>query len=102
MFGFAVDGCVLSPELAGFVGFEPGALDGEPGAVAPVGGGAVELVGGGVVVLVGGVAAPGARLCLAPELPAGALCATTQVAQKRSAERNASFLADIGSPLFKF
>ena len=104
LFGLVGDGCALPPELDGFVGLDPGILDGEPGVAAPVGG-VVAPVGGGAGVLVGGVAAPGDCVCLAPELPAGAdrpadpLCATTQVAQKRSTDRKASFFSNIGKPL---
>lgn len=101
----AVEGCVFPLELEGFVGFEPGVVDGELGDVEPVGG-VAEPVGGVVAVPAGGVALLGDWLCAAPELPAGAdppagaLCATTQVAQKRSTERKESFLADIGNASF--
>lgn len=58
LFGLVVGGCALPPELAGFVGLDPGVLDGGPGVAVPVGG-VVAPVGGGAGVLVGGVAAPG-------------------------------------------
>src|SRR5437763_721626 len=99
VFGFAVDGCILPADEAGFVGFEPGVPGG--GGTEPVGGAVGLLVGGGGVVE--GVVPLGVWLCRADaELPAvelppaGALWATTQVAQKRSMATNVSFLVDIG------
>ena len=74
------------------------------GAVVPPVGGAVVLpVGGAVVLPVGGVDVPGVWACPeAPELPAGAeppagaVCATIQVAQqKTTANSRESFLIDI-------
>src|SRR5256885_17040993 len=48
VFGFAVDGCILPADEAGFVGFEPGVPGG--GGTEPVGGAVGLLVGGGGVV----------------------------------------------------
>jgi hypothetical protein len=98
VFGFTVEGCVLLPLDGGFVEFDPGTPEGDVG-------GFTEPVGGAVGLLVGGAeegVAPGAWLRPAePELPvggappAGAVCAATQVAQKRRTERNVSILEDI-------
>jgi hypothetical protein len=104
-----VPGRVPQGELLGVVVFGS-TVDVEPGTV--VGGGVVGVEGlpggvvvvaGGVAVLPGGVAVLGVWVCPAvPGVPVdgvppeGALCATTQIAQKSSRERKLSFRADIG------
>jgi len=96
LFGFVVEGCV--PGAFGLVGFDPGAVE---GAVEPVGGGVVLPVGGLPVFPVGGAdgdVCPGAAEPEGALPPAGACCATTQVAQNRSTDNNVSLLPDIMSP----
>ncbi len=67
----------------------------------PVGGGVVLPVGGLPVFPVGGAdgdVCPGAAEPEGALPPAGACCATTQVAQNRSTDNNVSLLPDIMSP----
>lgn len=94
-FGFAASGAL------GFVGFDPG-------VALPAGGIAVPPVGGCVVLPVGGCTAPvggadgdvwpGVAEPAGGALPAGACCATTQVAQNKSTDNSVSFLGDIMRP----
>lgn len=110
--GFVVvEGCEPVPEVFGFVGFDPGWVDPgwlDPGwfelEPEPVGGAVVLPVGGCAVLPVGGAdgevwpafpapAPPGEAVP-----PAGAACATIQVAQPRTTESKAIFLADIVKP----
>lgn len=65
LFGFTVEGCVFPPGVGGFGEFEPGAVEGVFGVVAPVGG--FTGVVGGFVEPVGGVVVPGVWAC--PEVP---------------------------------
>jgi hypothetical protein len=98
-FEFVVEGCEPVPEAFGLVGCDPGWADRAP---EPVGGAVVLPVGGCAVPPVGG--ADGEAWPAAPALPgeavppAGAVCATTQVAQPRTTDNKASFLADIIKP----
>jgi hypothetical protein len=99
LFGFVVEGVVLPGVV---VGVEPGTLWFVvlPGGVtAPPEG--VAALPGGVAALPAGVAvcdcpeAPTAAPGVAPAAPAEPVCAATQVAHARSAERKVSLLADI-------
>jgi GLTT repeat (6 copies) len=102
LFGFVVEGCVLG--VFGFVGFDPGAVL----LPEPVGGGVVLLVGGRPVFPVGGaegedwpgVAEPPAAPAVPapPPAPAPPACATTQVAQPRTKDSKANFVADFMRP----
>lgn len=90
---------MVLPAEGGLVELAPGTLEGDVGGFTDPVGGALGLLVGGVVE---GVEVPGAWLCpavLVPPAgaapPAGALCATTQVPQKRTTEKRVSFLKDI-------
>jgi hypothetical protein len=99
--GFTLEGCVLLPGVGGFGEFDPGTV---PGVGLGVVG--VDVPPGGVAVwpLPEGVVAPGVARPALPEdplgaaPPAGALCAATQTAQKRSVESKVSFAKAIGKP----
>ena len=116
LFGLAVDGCVVLPEVELFGDVDPGVVVfgvplGElepgvcPGAVCGVAvpAGGVAVLAGGVAVLAGGVAGePGVELC--PELllepPAGApppaeLWAMAQLPQHNTTASNISFRDDM-------
>jgi len=111
VFGVPVPGAAVP---AGGVAVPGGGVGGPAGGVAVLPGGvAVPGPGTGAAVVgeavpAGGVAAPGVELCPAvPDPPAGAvppagaLCATTQLAQHRITDNNTNFVFDIfGSPQF--
>lgn len=109
LFGFVAPGSFGLLEF-GLLGFDPGVAFPVGGsAVLPVGGSPVFPVGGCVVLPVGGWAElpvggadgdawPGVPEPAGGAPPAGAACATTQVAQNRSTDNNVSFLGDIMRP----
>ena len=86
--------------LAGGVAVPAGGVAVLPGGVAVPAGG-VAVLPGGVAVPAGGVAVAGVELW--PAVPAppgdvppdGAVCAITQVPQRRTTERSVSFVIDI-------
>ena len=88
---------MLLPGVGELGEFEPGTVEGadDPGLVVP----------GDVDEPAGGVDVPGVGVwpaLLPPPAgdvpPAGALCATTHVAHKKSNDRKVSFVTDIGKP----
>lgn len=92
VFGFVVEGFVVSPGVGGFVEFAPGTVDG----VFGVGEGVVgveELAGGVALARDGVVVVPGDCWPAVPEVPAagaeppaGVACALSQEAQSRITE----------------
>ena len=97
VFGLIVEGVVPFPGVGGFGEFDPGTVDG----VVELG---VAVLPGGVAVFPGGVAVDplGVWVCpVAPVLPdgevppAGALCAKTHSALKRSVKNSVVLVADI-------